>query len=91
MQGTQRRKAEGAELSAYWLYGKVGRVVPTVRGPVAQESDVDSALHRSNFRPFKPAFLYTKSPRRTHPTTSELPVILPEFGGRRDDHFRQAD
>jgi hypothetical protein len=28
-------------------------------GPVAQESVVDSALLRSIFRPFKPAFLYT--------------------------------
>lgn len=27
--------------------------------PVAQESVVDSALLRSNFRPFKTAFLYT--------------------------------
>lgn len=28
-------------------------------GPVPQESVVDSALLRSNFRPFKTAFLYT--------------------------------
>ena len=32
---------------------------PAVLGPVAQESVVDSALLRSIFRPFKPAFLYT--------------------------------
>src|SRR5467141_2041968 len=32
---------------------------PTMLGPVAQESVVDSALLRSIFRPFKPAFLYT--------------------------------
>ena len=34
--------------------------LPAVLGPVAQESVVDSALLRSFFRPFKPAFLYTK-------------------------------
>src|ERR1700716_1329221 len=52
-------------------------------GPVAQESVVDSALLRSIFRPFKPAFLYTsctQSPRGTRHITSELLVIRPESG-----------
>jgi hypothetical protein len=47
-----------------------------VGGSVAQESVVDSALLRSIFRPFKPAFLYTtctlesisKQPSATHMT-----------------------
>ena len=32
MQVTQRRKAEGAELPAYWLYGKVGMYITSPRG-----------------------------------------------------------
>jgi hypothetical protein len=47
-----------------------------LEGPVAQESVVDSALLRSNFRPFKPAFLYTSCTQRLTGTphmTSESP------------------
>src|SRR2546421_329789 len=54
---------------------------PTMLGPVAQESVVDSALLRSIFRPFKPAFLYTtctQSLARNVHITSGLPVICPE-------------
>src|SRR2546421_7521020 len=50
-------------------------------GPVAQESVVDSALLRSIFRPFKPAFLYTtctQTPRGTCHITSGLLVIRPQ-------------
>src|SRR5439155_23518469 len=55
---------------------------PAMLGPVAQESVVDSALLRSIFRPFKPAFLYTTctqiAPRGTCHITSGLPVIRQE-------------
>jgi hypothetical protein len=34
-------------------------------GPVAKESVVDSALLRSNFRPFKTTFLYTSCTQKT--------------------------
>jgi len=51
---------------------------PAFLGPVAQESVVDSALLRSIFRPFKPAFLSTtctqNRPRGTCHITSGLPV-----------------
>jgi hypothetical protein len=52
---------------ACWNFNVVPRF-----GPVAQESVVDSALLRSIFRPFKPAFLYTS---RTQIASGDAPQV----------------
>ena len=65
-----------------------------LEGPVAQESVVDSALLRSNFRPFKTAFLYTSctqifgvDPRSPWLSGDRLPLGAgrPESKSRRPD------
>jgi hypothetical protein len=59
------RSCTEAEIRTIAKYAKppyneiVVNVPPAMLGPVAQESVADSALLRSNFSPFKTAFLYT--------------------------------
>ena len=53
-------------------------------GPVAQESVVDSALLRSIFRPFKPAFLYTTCTQNRRNERATLLLGCPLSG---QEHF----
>ena len=73
-------------------------VPPAMLGPVAQESVVDSALLRSIFRPFKPAFLYTTctqiAPARNVPhyfwVASHPPGIQQLFGTNSQNEASQS-
>ncbi len=56
---------------------------PAMLGPVAQESVVDSALLRSIFRPFKPAFLYTSCTQIAREERATLLLGCPSSGRRR--------
>src|SRR5436190_10503414 len=48
-------------------------------GPVAQESVVDSALLRSIFRPFKPAFMYTTCTQSLREERAHYFWVAPSF------------